>query len=293
MLTEGRNPRTERIDTLSTLDMLRAIHAEDATVAGAVGRALPAIARAVDAIAERLRGGGRVFYVGAGSSGREALTDAIEWEPTFSVAPDTVQVILAGGEAAFGRSVEDAEDDAGAGRAAVEAAGVSERDGVVGIAASGYTPYTIAALEEANARGAATVAVACNAPAPLFDVAQIGIAALVGPEVITGSTRMKAGTAQKMILNMLSTASMIQLGKVYSNLMVDVRVSNQKLAARARRAVSDVTGASDGEAARLLDLTGNEVKTAIVVGLLGLAPDEARGRLADAQGMLHRVIGAK
>lgn len=293
MITEQRNPRTMHIDQLSTLEMLQLINDEDATVAAAVRQALPQIAQAVDTIVEGMRHGGRLLYIGAGTSGRLGVLDAAECVPTFSTDPGIVQGIIAGGERATIHAVDGAEDDAEAGRQAIRERAVTRHDTVVGIAASGYTPYTIAALEEANARGAATVAVACNAPAPLFDVAQIGIAALIGPEVITGSTRMKAGTAQKMILNMLSTASMIQLGKVYSNLMVDVRVSNQKLAARARRAVSDVTGASDGEAARLLDLTGNEVKTAIVVGLLGLAPDEARGRLADAQGMLHRVIGAK
>ena len=250
MITEQRNPRTMHIDQLSTLEMLQLINDEDATVAAAVRQALPQIAQAVDTIVEGMRHGGRLLYIGAGTSGRLGVLDAAECVPTFSADPGIVQGIIAGGERATIHAVDGAEDDAEAGRQAI-------RERVVA------------------------------------DIAQIGIAALVGPEVITGSTRMKAGTAQKMILNMLSTASMIQLGKVYSNLMVDVRVSNQKLAARARRAVSDVTGASDGEAARLLELTGNEVKTAIVVGLLGLAPDEARGRLADAQGMLHRVIGAK
>jgi N-acetylmuramic acid 6-phosphate etherase len=290
MLTEQRNPRTMHVDQLSSLEIVQIINDEDATVAGAVRQSLPQIAQAVDTIVEGMRHGGRLLYIGAGTSGRLGVLDAVECVPTFSTDPAMVQGIVAGGDRAITQSIEGAEDDREAGRAAIRERRVTRHDTVVGIAASGHTPYVIGALEEANARGAATVAVACNAPAPLFDVAQIAIPALVGPEVITGSTRLKAGTAQKMVLNMLSTASMIRLGKVYGNLMVDVRVSNHKLAARARRIVSDVTGASDDEAARLLDLAGNEVKTAIVVGLLGLAPDEARARLVSAEGMLHRVI---
>jgi len=293
MLTEQRNPRTTHIDQLSSLEIVQLINDEDATVAAAVREALPQVAQAVDAIVEGMRHGGRLLYVGAGTSGRLGVLDAVECVPTFSTEPEMVQGIVAGGDRAITRSIEGAEDDREAGRAAIRDRAVTRHDSVVGIAASGHTPYVIGALEEANARGAATVAVACNAPAPLFDVAQIGIAALVGPEVITGSTRMKAGTAQKMILNMLSTASMIRLGKVYGNLMVDVRVSNQKLAARARRIVSEVTGASEDEAARLLALAGDEVKTAIVVALLGLSPEDARARLAEAQGMLHRVIAPR
>jgi N-acetylmuramic acid 6-phosphate etherase len=292
MLTEQRNPRTTDIDRLSTLEILEIINDEDATVAAAVRRALPQIARAVDTIVDGLRHGGRLLYVGAGTSGRLGVLDAVECVPTFSTDPDMVQGIVAGGEAAITRSIEGAEDDREAGRAAIRERAVARHDTVVGLAASGRTPDVIGALEEANARGAATVAVACNDPVPLFEAAQIAIPALVGPEVIAGSTRMKAGTAQKMILNMLSTASMIRLGKVYGNLMVDVRVSNQKLAARARRIVSEVTGTSEEEAARLLTLADNQVKTAIVVGLLGLSPDEARARLAAAQGMLRRVIEA-
>jgi N-acetylmuramic acid 6-phosphate etherase len=293
MLTEQRNPRTTHIDELSSLEIVQLINDEDATVAAAVREALPQIAQAVDAIVEGMRHGGRLLYIGAGTSGRLGVLDAVECVPTFSTEPETVQGIVAGGDRAITRSIEGAEDDRAAGRAAIRDRGVTRHDTVAGIAASGHTPYVIGALEEANARGAATVAVACNAPAPLFDVAQIGIAALVGPEVITGSTRMKAGTAQKMILNMLSTASMIRLGKVYGNLMVDVRVSNQKLAARARRIVSEVTSASEDEAARLLALADDEVKTAIVVALLSLSPENARARLAEAQGMLHRVIAPR
>ncbi len=291
MLTEQPNPRSAHIDRLSTLEILTIMNDEDATVAAAVRAALPDIAQAVDMIAERLRDGGRLIYVGAGTSGRLALLDAVECVPTFSTDPGQVQAIIAGGQAALTGAVEGAEDNAEAGRAAIRQLGVTARDTVVGVAASGRTPYVIGALEAAQAAGAATVAIACNAPAPLLDVAQVRIAALVGPEVIAGSTRLKAGTAQKMILNMLSTASMIRLGKVYGNLMVDVQVTNQKLARRARQIVSAVAGVSDAEAGRLLAQTGNQVKPAIVMARRGVTADEARAMLRAAQGMLGPIIG--
>ena len=290
MLTEQPNPRSAHIDRLSTLEILTIMNDEDATVAAAVRAALPDIAQAVDTIAERLRGGGRLIYVGAGTSGRLALLDAVECVPTFSTDPGQVQAIIAGGQAALTGAVEGAEDDAEAGRAAIRRLGVTARDTVVGVAASGRTPFVIGALEAAQTAGAATVAIACNAPAPLLDVAQVRIAALVGPEVIAGSTRLKAGTAQKMILNMLSTASMIRLGKVYGNLMVDLQVTNQKLARRARQIVSAVGGVSDAEAGRLLAQTGNQVKPAIVMARRGVTAEEARAMLRAAQGMLGPII---
>jgi N-acetylmuramic acid 6-phosphate etherase len=293
MLTETPNPRSTNIDQLSTLDILRVINAEDATVAEAVRQVLPAIAQAVDTIAARLRQGGRLLYVGAGTSGRLGVLDAVECVPTFSTPPDMVQGIVAGGESALTEPVEGAEDDQDAGYAKLIEMDVSARDVVVGIAASGRTPYVIGALKAANERGAATVAITCNEPAPMLDLAQIPIAAVVGPEVIAGSTRLKSGTAQKMILNMLSTASMIRLGKVYGNLMVDVKVTNQKLARRARGILSTVTGLSDDEAARLLAQTDNEIKPAIVMALLGVTADDARARLAAAGGMLREVIGGE
>jgi N-acetylmuramic acid 6-phosphate etherase len=291
MLTEQPNPRSAHIDQLSTLEMLQVISDEDATVALAVRRVLPAIAQAVDTITEHLRQGGRLLYVGAGTSGRLGVLDAAECVPTFSTAPEMVQGILAGGEAALTGSVEGAEDDRDAGYRKMTDLEVNARDVVVGIAASGRTPYVIGALTAANERGAATIAIACNEPAPILDLAQIPIAAVVGPEIIAGSTRLKAGTAQKLILNMLSTASMVRLGKVYGNLMVDVKVTNQKLAQRARRIVSQVTGVSDDDAARLLEQTHDEVKPAIVMALLGVSQDEARARLEAASGMLRAVIG--
>ncbi len=292
MLTEQRNPRSLDIDQLATLDVLQIMNDEDATVAGAVRQALPDIARAVDALVERFRRGGRLIYVGAGTSGRLAVLDAAEAPPTFSTPPEMIQAIIAGGEAALTKAVEGAEDDWQAGYDSVNRLGVSEKDAIVGIAASGRTPFVLGALEAANAMGAVTIGIACNAPSPLLEAAQIKIAALVGAEVIAGSTRLKAGTAQKMILNMLSTASMIRLGKVYRNLMVDVKVSNEKLAARARRIVAEVSGVNEDEAGRLLAQCHNEVKTAIVTRLLRVTPDEARALLAQAGGMLGEVIGS-
>lgn len=293
MLTEKPNPRTATIDRLSTLEMLEVINDEDATVAGAVRRALPDIARAVDVITDHLRQGGRLLYVGAGTSGRLGVLDAVECVPTFGTDPGVVQGIVAGGLDAITHSIEGAEDDEAAGYHDMLAQGVGARDVVVGIAASGTTPYVIGALNAANTLGAATVAVACNQPAPMLDIAHIPIAVVVGPEVIAGSTRLKSGTAQKMVLNMLSTGSMIRLGKVYGNLMIDVKVTNQKLAQRARRIVTQVTGISEDEAARLLVQTHNEAKPAIVMALLGVSAAEARARLDAANGMLRDVIGSR
>lgn len=293
MLTEQSNPHSTQIDRLSALEIVQIMNAEDATVAAVVRAALPEIARAVEAAADRLRRGGRLIYVGAGTSGRLGMLDAVECVPTFSTEPDMVQALIAGGMAALTQAVEGAEDDPDAGRRNLLALKVTERDIVVGIAASGRTPYVLGALGAANEHGAVTVGIACNAPSPVLDVVQIRIAAPVGPEVIAGSTRLKAGTAQKMILNMLSTATMILLGKVYGNRMVDVKVTNQKLADRARRIVSEVVGVDEEQAARLLALADNQVKTAIVVGLLDITPDEARVRLASAQGRLSALIGEK
>lgn len=290
-LTEKRNPLTLDIDRCSALDIVQMMNGEDATAAAAVRAALPQVAEAVEMIVARLRGGGRLIYVGAGTSGRLGLLDAVECVPTFSTDPDMVQAVMAGGDSALVHSVEGAEDSREAGRADLLARGVNARDVVVGIAASGRTPYVVAALETAREAGAGTVGIACNQPAPVLDAAQIKIAALVGPEVIAGSTRLKAGTATKMILNMLSTASMIRLGKVYGNLMVDVKVTNIKLAERARRIVQEVTGLSADEADLFLKNANYEVKTAIVMAVKGVTVSEARSRLAREGGFLGRVIG--
>ncbi|NLX08768.1 MAG: N-acetylmuramic acid 6-phosphate etherase [Chloroflexi bacterium] len=290
MLTETPNPRSTQIDQLPTLDILQIMNEEDASVAAAVQRALPQIAQAVDVIVERLRAGGRLIYAGAGTSGRLGVLDAVECVPTFSTNPELVQGMLAGGDRALTHSIEGAEDDRALGRADLLARHVSARDVVVGIAASGRTPYVIGALEAANEAGAATIGIACNEPAPLLDAAQIRIAALVGPEIIAGSTRLKSGTAQKMILNMLSTASMIRLGKVYGNRMVDVKVTNQKLARRAQGMVAEIGGVSEAEAADLLVASGNHAKVAIVMARRGVSADEARALLAAANGHLRPVI---
>jgi N-acetylmuramic acid 6-phosphate etherase len=291
MQTEQPNPNTRQIDQVPTLDALRLINAEDARVAAAVEAALPQIAQAVDAIAERLRAGGRLIYVGAGTSGRLGVLDAVECVPTFGTPPELVQGLIAGGLPALTQAAEGAEDDRAAGHDELIALGVTANDAVVGIAASGRTPYVLGALDAAREVGALRVGIACNTPAPLLDAAEIGIAAVVGPEVIAGSTRLKAGTAQKLILNMISTATMIRLGKVYGNRMVDVKVTNQKLAGRARRLVAEIAGIDEAEAGRLLGQTGNRVKPAVVMALLGLSAAEAQARLDAAQGVLASVIG--
>lgn len=290
MVTEQRNPRSMGIDRRSTLEILQIMNEEDAAVTQAVRQALPQIAQAVEMITGRLRGGGRLFYVGAGTSGRLGILDAAECVPTFSTPPELVQGLIAGGEQAITLPVEGAEDRPELGSSDLMARGLTAQDAVVGIAASGRTPYVVGALIYARQVGAATVGISCNAPAPVLDAADIPIPVIVGPEILTGSTRLKAGTAQKLILNMLSTATMIKLGKVYNNLMVDVKVSNQKLAERARRIVREVTGVSTDEAAALLAQTDNEVKPAIVMALLHVSADEARAKLAAADGMLGAVI---
>lgn len=291
MITEQQNPHSTEIDQLPTEDMLKVINDEDATVANAVRDQLPAIAQAVDAIADCIARGGRLIYVGAGTSGRLGVLDASECVPTFSASPDLVQGIIAGGNTALTTAIEGSEDDTSAGSRDLLALKPGPNDAVVGIAASGRTPYVLAALETANDIGAVTIAVACNAPSPLLKLAQIKIGVIVGPEVITGSTRMKAGTAQKLVLNMLSTGSMIKLGKVYGNLMVDVQVTNAKLAARARRIVAQVANIDENRATQLLNQTDNNVKAAIVVQMRHTSPEEALKLLADAGGRLRDVTG--
>lgn len=290
-LTEARNPRTLDIDQCDTLEILRRLNAEDATVAEAVRSALPHIAQAVEAIVAAFRAGGRLIYIGAGTSGRLAMLDAVECVPTFGIDPSQVVALIAGGPTALTRSIEGAEDDAEAGRRDLLALAPSAKDVVVGLAASGRTPYVLGAIAAANESGARTVGVACNVPCPLLEAVHIGIPVPVGPEAIAGSTRLKAGTAQKMVLNMLSTASMIRWGKVYGNLMVDVRPTNRKLRARAVRIVCEVTGVSAKEARALLEGTSYRVKPAIVMAALGIPLDEAEARLEAAGGLLARVIG--
>ena len=290
LATEAANPNTVEIDRMSPLEIVRLMNAEDATVAQAVARELPQIARATEAVADRLREGGRLVYVGAGTSGRMGALDAAECPPTFNIAPERVVACVAGGPSALARSAEDQEDDAAAGQAAVAALAISVRDIVVGIAASGRTPYVLGAVAHAKAAGALIVGLACNAETPLASVADIIIAPLVGPEVIAGSTRLKAGTAQKMVLNMLSTGAMVLLGKTYGNLMVDVQATNAKLQARALDIVCRAAGLTRDEAEEVLASANGETKTAIVMARTGATAGEARSRLARHQGNLRAAL---
>ena len=290
LLTEQRNPLTEEIDTLSTLEMVRVINKEDGRVAAAVAAVLPEIAAAIDEISAHMRRGGRLVYVGAGTSGRLGVLDASECPPTFNAPPGLVVGVIAGGAKAITSSVETAEDDPNQGAADLEALGLTALDSVVGLAASGRTPYVIGALDFARRVGAFTVSVACSHPSPMAEIAQIAIAALVGPEVVTGSTRLKAGSAQKLILNMLSTGVMIRLGKTYGNLMVDVQPTNVKLRQRARRIVAQACGLSLEAAEEKLTACGGEVKTAIVAARLDVSPETARQRLAAAGGVVRLAI---
>ncbi len=289
--TEQANPASRQIDQLPTIDMLRIINAEDAKVAAAVAATLPEIARAVDACAAALAGGGRLIYVGAGTSGRLGILDAVECPPTFSTAPELVQGFIAGGAGAIMQAVEGAEDEPERARQDLTQARLTSADVVCGIAASGRTPYVIGALDYARQVGARRIAIACNVASPIAARADISISVDVGPEVITGSTRMKAGSAQKMIFNMLSTGTMIRLGKVYGNLMVDVKVSNQKLLGRASRLVQRLTGVDESAALHLLAQANNEVKTAVVMERLGVDGAAARTMLDQANGQLRALIG--
>jgi N-acetylmuramic acid 6-phosphate etherase len=293
-LTEQRNPRTVRIDELSTLDIVDAINADDRMVAVAVGDEREAIARAIDLVVDSMGRGGRLFYIGAGTSGRLGFLDAAELPPTFRTEPDRVQAIIAGGTAALVRAQEGAEDDAAMAVRDIDDRGVGEADFVLGIATSGTTPYVHAALERARQRGARTGFLLCTpASAALRAAHDVVIAPLVGPEVITGSTRMKAGTATKLVLNTLSTAAMVRLGKVHGNLMVDLQVTSVKLRDRGERILVETLGIDRPAAASLLERSGGHVKTAIVMGRLGLDAAEARRRLDAAGGVLTRVIGER
>lgn len=290
LVTESRNPNTLEIDQAETEEILRLINAEDQQVPLAVAGEIPRIARAVDLIVAALTAGGRLFYAGAGTSGRLGVMDAVECLPTFRVPPEVIQGILAGGREAMFAAAEGAEDDPDLGRQDIAAHGVGAGDVVVGIAASGRSPYTVAALAEARRRGARTVAVVNNPASPLAGEAEIAIAPVVGPEVIMGSTRMKAGTAQKLVLNMLSTATFIRMGKVYSNLMVDLLPSNAKLVDRAQRIIHLATGCTNEEAAAALAAAGGEVKVAVVMVLARVAAAQARQLLQAAGGRVRQAV---
>ncbi|MBI5032218.1 MAG: N-acetylmuramic acid 6-phosphate etherase [Chloroflexi bacterium] len=289
-LTESVNPRTRNIDQVSTLEMVRLIADEDARVAPAVAAEQEKIARAIDVISERFLRGGRLIYIGAGTSGRMGVLDASEIPPTFGVPRERVIGLIAGGAIAVTESIEGAEDDVTAGARDIASLYVSEIDAVMGIAASGGTPYVIGGMQEAKKRGAFVGALVCNQPSPMEAFADLTIAPLVGPEVITGSTRMKAGTAQKLVLNMISTGVMVRVGKTYGNLMVDVQTKNAKLRDRARRIVEMACDLSSADAEALLARCDGQVKTALVAELAHVEPAEARRRLEQAKGMVRKAV---
>lgn len=291
--SEQRNVLTKDLDTRSTLDLVELMHLEDKRAVAAVQPNLPVIAAAIDAIAARMKKGGRLIYVGAGTSGRLGVLDASECPPTFNTNPEQVIGVIAGGSKALTEAVEEAEDNPKDGEQAMQELAIDPHDSVVGIAASGRTPYVIGALEEARRRGALTVAVICNLPAPMAEIADHVLAPLVGPEVITGSTRLKAGTAQKLILNMISTGVMVRLGKTYGNLMVDVQQLNAKLQVRARRIVAQACDIDEEAAAMALRESDGDVKVAIVSALLGCSPDVAQQRLLQADGSIRLAISDK
>lgn len=288
--TEQVNPASEGIDGRSVEEVLRIINAEDRLVPEAVAAEIPRIAQAVEVITERFRQGGRLFYVGAGTSGRLGVLDAAECPPTFRVPPDTVQGIIAGGHAALVRSTEASEDDPGTGARDLAERGFNPRDVVIGITASGRTPYVLGAVSEARRQGGMTIGISSNANSELSRAVDIPITPLTGPEIVAGSTRMKAGTATKLVLNMISTAVMIRLGHVYGNLMVNVQPVNTKLSDRARRIVAQATGLAPEEAARLLRSAQGEVKTAILMARRGIEAPEAARRLRAAEGRLSEAL---
>ena len=290
LVTEQRNPRSKNLDRLTTTQILNLMNREDRRVPAAVGREIRNISRAVDLIVERLARGGRLFYVGAGTSGRLGVLDATECPPTFGTPRTLVQGIIAGGRRALVRSVEGAEDDPKAAAAALKKRRVSERDIVVGIMASRRTPYAVGALKYGRAIGAATIAVTANPAGGSPLRCDVIIAPRVGPEVLTGSTRLKAGTAQKLVLNMLTTGAMVRLGKVYENLMVDLKTASRKLEERTKRVFMNATGASYAETGRWLKRAGGSLKVAIVMRRAGVTRAEAERRLKEAQGWVREAI---
>jgi N-acetylmuramic acid 6-phosphate etherase len=288
--TEAINPTTSQIDRMSPLEIVALMNAEDASVAGSVQQELPAISKAIEAISERLRSGGRLIYIGAGSSGYIGALDAYECPPTFNVPKELVVSCVAG--TPQGANGADYEDNAEAGVADITQLGIGKVDTLVGITASGRTPYVLGALRYGRQQGALIIGVACNRETPLAKLADIAIAPVVGPEVIAGSTRLKAGTAQKMVLNMLSTGSMILLGKTYGNMMVDLQVTNEKLRERAIRIVEEATGLDRASAERALETCNQEIKTTILAEHAHLTPELARARLAAHGDRLRSALEA-
>ncbi|WP_449393643.1 N-acetylmuramic acid 6-phosphate etherase [Devosia riboflavina] len=291
LVSEARNPDTVEIDLMSTREVLAAMNREDNKVPQAVEKVLPEITAAVDKIVDAFRHGGRLIYIGAGTSGRLGVLDASECPPTFGVPPEMVVGLIAGGDHALRHPIEGAEDSPEEGRKDLERVKLEARDVVVGIAVSGRTPYVIGGLDYAKSVGATTVALSCNPDSTIARQAEIAISPVVGPEAVTGSTRLKSGTAQKLVLNMLTTASMIRIGKTYQNLMVDLSVSNKKLEARAIRILVEVANCSADEAERLLVTAGNNVKLAILMALTGMDRPAAEAALETSDGFLRRAAG--
>ncbi|MEU7030409.1 N-acetylmuramic acid 6-phosphate etherase [Streptomyces sp. NPDC046275] len=292
LTTEAFRPELAEIDRLPTAEIAALMNREDQTVPAAVARQLPAIAAAIDATAERMARGGRLVYLGAGTAGRLGVLDASECPPTFNTDPSQVVGLIAGGPSALVTSVEGAEDSKELAVADLTALGLTPDDTVVGISASGRTPYAVGAVEHARALGALTIGLACNADSALAAAAEHAIEVVTGPELLTGSTRLKAGTAQKLVLNMISTITMIRLGKTYGNLMVDVRASNDKLQARSRRIVALATGAPDEQIETALAAADGEVKTAILMILADIDAKTADQRLSDSRGHLRAALHA-
>lgn len=290
LITEQRNERSFELDQISTKDILKTINQEDKTVAYAVEAVLPEIAIAVEHIYNILSTGGRLFYVGAGTSGRLGVVDASECPPTFLTPPEMVQTVMAGGKNAFVNATEGSEDHEDQGQVDLKERGFTKDDVVIGISASGRTPYPIGALKFAQKLGAYTVSLSCNRDSEISSYANCSIEAVVGPEVLTGSTRMKAATAHKMILNMISTATMIKLGKVYENLMVDVHASNYKLIERAKQTVMEITNVPYAEAEHILNLANNEVKPAIIMIKGGVTFNEAKKAINNCNGYVRKAI---
>ncbi|MFT6986700.1 MAG: N-acetylmuramic acid 6-phosphate etherase [Psychromonas sp.] len=290
LVTESRNPSSDKIDTLSTSEILTVINNEDKKVAFAVEQTLPSIAQAVDAVVQSFHSGGRLIYSGAGTSGRLGILDASECPPTFGSDPDLVVGLIAGGHPAILQAVENAEDNRELGASDLQAINFNQHDLLIGIAASGRTPYVLGAMEYALSVGARVVSLSCNPHSPMCALAQINITPIVGPEVLTGSSRMKAGTAQKMVLNMVTTAAMIRYGKVFANLMVDVAATNEKLRERQKNMVMEATHCGEAEAKQALMESDNHCKTAILMLLSGYDAKIARQKLSKHNGFIRQAL---
>ncbi|MDH5737895.1 MAG: N-acetylmuramic acid 6-phosphate etherase [Gammaproteobacteria bacterium] len=290
LTTESVNPASVDLDRLDSLELVRLINGEDAGVAAAVAKEAAAIAQAIDLVAERMAAGGRLVYVGAGTSGRLGVLDAAECPPTFGVSPGLVMGLIAGGSDALLKAVEGAEDSVEAGANELDGIGVTAKDVIMGIAASGSTPYVLGAVRHASALGAATIGFSCNEGSRLAEVAELAITVVTGPEILSGSTRMKAGTATKMVLNMLTTGVMVRLGKTYGNLMVDLQATNRKLEDRSARILRQLTNLDDGGARKVLASCSGELKTAILSHRLSMTAGEARERLLQVGGRLREAL---